>query len=259
MDNGSTEGSRAVSSLSWLEARKGAPMAGGNAIGGPAPAGNGGRSPAVPTELEALRAEVGELSRKLPTLPNWFATLCAICGLLAALVAVVGGIWGAYAYLSRAPKLSLIGGPTLALAFLPRLSSVTFEWAFSIGNDGDLPNVVTDLSARVDSRTDPPRQVVVFTSADFDCSTGQAKVSVPFPVGEGLPTPVTCSATASIPESGRAVLADGNPKQFVLSIVGQRGTNSRFSYCFDLPDEEISQLRSGGQEVSVRFVHSSCD
>src|SRR5208337_2094291 len=210
---------------------------------------NGHSLPANATELEMLQAEVNRIKQRLPSLPRWLTTAGAICGLIAALFSVVGGLWSAHVYLSSSPRLSLVAGPTLGLVYLPQEHRVTFTLPFSVANDGDRANVVTDLSAVLTDRTETSRRVAAFAATDFDCTTGQAKVPVPFTVGQGLPTSMVCTASAYVPESGRALFADGSPKQFVFSVTGQKNTAAELSYCFDLPDYAGSQLRAGDSRV----------
>lgn len=210
-------------------------------------------------ELETLRAEIDQLKQKQPSLPNWLVALGAVCGLCAALASVASGLWNAHAYLSSSPKLSVVEGPTLNLTYMPQQSRVMFSFTFSVANDGDQPNVVSDLSAKVTDRFDSSRQVGAFTSTDFECSTGNAKLSVPFTVGQGLPTSIACTASAYVPETGRAILADGNSKQFIFSMIGQKKTTGVLSYCFDLPDDATNQLRGRVRRVSVRFISPTCE
>jgi hypothetical protein len=191
---------------------------------GSASAVSGPQSTANSTELEKLRVEIDGLKQKLPSLPRGVTTAGAICGLIAVVFSLVGGLWSAYQYLSRSPKLSLVQGPILGFAYLPNNNKTTFTVTFSVANDGDLPNIVTDMSASVANRVAESQQIVFFDSADFDCASGQAKVSLPFTVGPGLPNSITCTAIAYVPESGRPILADGSAKRFSFLMMGQKGT-----------------------------------
>jgi hypothetical protein len=145
------------------------------------------------------------------------------------------------------------------LTYSPQGRKLSLVWSISIGNDGDLPNVVTNVSGEIHNSNDITKQVIVFGPTDIDCVAGQAKITVPFVVGQGLPISVTCTASAFLPESGRQILGDGASKDFTFSIKGQKQTSSSLRYCFDLPDQEIAQLSSKDQSLTDRFVYSSCE
>jgi hypothetical protein len=209
-----------------------------------------------PDGIEQLRTDIEKLKGQLPSTPNWLTLVGTVCGILAALV----GIWlGLHTYFWKAPRLSIVAGPTLALRYLPIQHRLSVEWTFSVGNDGDLVNTVSDGAGEVRDSADSSKQVIVFGAADLECTTGQAKVSVPFEVGPGLPVSVTCTASGYLSDRGRSLLADGAPKEFVFSLKGEKQSRARSGYCFDVPDEEASEFRSGGSIISDRFVFSSCE
>jgi hypothetical protein len=207
-------------------------------------------------DLALVRTDLARLKEKLPSIPNWLTVTGTVCGILAAIVSV--GI-GLHTYFWRVPQLNVVAGPTLALRYLPQQHRLGVEWTFSVGNDGDLANIVSDEASEIDDFSSASNQVIVFSPTDLDCTTGQAKVSFPFVVGQGLPVPVTCTANGYLSDQGRSILADGAAKKFVFSLKGRKQTESNLQYCFDLPDKEIGELRSGERTVAIRFVYSSCD
>jgi hypothetical protein len=212
------------------------------------------------TELEAdagvLRSEIERIKQKIPTFPNWLTVAGTVCGIVAAIVTIFSSL---HSYFWRTPQLRVVAGPTLMLKYSPQGRKLDLKWSFSIGNDGDLPNIVNNVAGEIHDSDDISKRVIVLGPTDLDCMAGQAKITVPFVVGQGLPISVTCTATAYLPELGRLILGDGASKEFTLSIKGQRQTSGISHYCFDLPDEEIAQLSSGDQKLSDRFVYSSCE
>ena len=193
--------------------------------------------------------------KKLLSFPNWLTNMGTVCGIFAAIVTVWVGL---HVYFWRTPKLSVVAGPTLTLRYLPPQHMLSVQWTFSVGNDGDLANIVSDGQGEIRDSAGGSEQVIVFSAADLDCATGEAKVAVPFVVGQGLPVSVTCTASGYLSDRGRSILADGASKEFVFSLKGQRQSGSKSRYCFDLPDEEANEFRSGGHMISDRFVFSSC-
>jgi hypothetical protein len=205
--------------------------------------------------LSVLRADLGRLKEKLPAIPSWLTITGVVFGILSAIVGVLVGL---HSFFWKLPRLSAVAGPTLALRYLPQMHELSVGWTFSVWNDGDLSNVVSDEAGEIDDSADASKKVVVFSPTEIDCTTGQAKVWVPFDVGQGLPVSVTCTADGFLSDKSRSMLSDGSPKKFKFSLKGQRRTSSNLEYCFDLPDREIDDLRSGTRAVSIRFVYSSC-
>lgn len=208
------------------------------------------------SDLATLRTDLEWVKEKPPSIPNWLTITGTVSGIFAAIVSVAIGL---HTYFWKVPKLNVVAGPTLGLTYLPQQRRLSVEWTFSVGNDGDLTNVVNDEAGEIDDFGGAPNQAITFSPTDLDCTTGQAKVGVPFNVGPGLPVPVSCTARAYLPDQGRSILADGATKKFVFSLKGQKQTSTSSQYCFDLPDNEISSLRTGMRVVSVRFMYSSCE
>jgi hypothetical protein len=206
--------------------------------------------------LAALRNDLEQLRQKISKFPNWLTVTGTVCGIAVAIVSIISGL---YSHFWRAPQLKLVASPTLTLTYSPQGRNLGLEWSFSIGNDGDLPNIVNNVTGEIHDSDDISKQIIVFGPTDLNCLAGQSKIRVPFVVGQGLPISLTCTAIAYLPEQGHLILRDGSSKKFTFSIKGQKQTSSSSEYCFDLPDQEITRLDSGNQKFSDRFVYSSCD
>jgi hypothetical protein len=220
------------------------------------------------TEKRTMRASVEEEEPQKSTgnpvkrqswLPNWAIDLGAVCGLVVAILTIGKFGWDVFMYFSSSPKLSLVDGPALELSYLPQQHRVDVVFPFAIQNEGERPNIVSALTASIVDRADPSKRVAVFTSTDFKCKTGQAKVSIPFTVANGLPASMECLASAYVPESGRGIFVNDNSKQFVLSAAGQKKTTSALSYCFDVPDYFSNGIRNGQSKVDVKFIAPYCE
>jgi hypothetical protein len=202
-----------------------------------------------------LRTDIEQLKRKVVPLPKWLTIAGVVCGIVSAIATTLNGL---HVYPLRNPELRAVAGQSLALAYSPKAKKLDLDWSFSIGNDGNVPNIVRNVAGEVHDLVDPTRSVIHFGPNDLDCTAGEAQIGVPFVVGQGLPKSLTCNASSYLPESGRLILGDGTSKEFTLLIEGDKQTSVTLKYCFDLPDQSVTEIRAGDQKMANRFIYPSC-
>jgi hypothetical protein len=181
--------------------------------------------------------------------------------MLGIVTAVVGGFRGTfdlYKWTTRAPLISMVPGPSLSMEYHPSRNRVKLEFSFSVANYGDEPNVVDRMDAQLSSISSAPEHTIQFSSLDFSCSSGGASVPIPFPLAPGLPVTVSCTAESDMPEGALAQLTQ-KENRFEVGLYGQKNSKGKMPFCFFVPSEVISDVRTSPQTpIKRRFLNPQC-
>lgn len=210
---------------------------------------------AVLPEIERIRSELNELKKRLP---DRMTKIGAILGIVTAVVGGVKGGFDLYKWLTRAPRIAVEAGPSLSMEYYPSKSRIKLEFAFSVANYSDEPNIVKEIDARLPNSSSSSQDAVLFSSLDFTCSSGDARVPIPFPLPPGLPVTVDCTAESDMPERVLNLLTQ-NENRFDVGLHGRQNSQARMSFCFFLPSEVILEAAASPQSpVKRRFVNPQC-
>jgi hypothetical protein len=176
--------------------------------------------------------------------------------------ALVGGIKGSfdfYKWLTRAPKIAMVAGPSLSMEYDTSRNRIKFDFTLSVANYGDEPNVVDGMDGRLSSGSISPQDRIQFSALDFTCSSGNARVPIPFPLAPGLPVTVSCMAESNMPERALDMLTQ-NENRFDVELHGLKNSEGLASFCFYLPADVIRQTTASPQiTIRRRFVNPQCD
>jgi len=215
-------------------------------------------SAAGSVDLAILRAEVDDLKKHQP---GWVARLGSYAGLIVAGITIIGAAWGAYRWFSSAPGISIFRNPTLEIHYSPRNKRIQLGFAFAIANYGDKDNIVEEITGSIERRLagNPTSAYIHFSTLDFVCFVDNARVPIPFPLRKSLPSSMSCSASGELLDRARDQILTQSVQTFEVVFRGQGGTQSTISYCFDLPDDAISEISTSKQPMKRRFVYADCE
>jgi hypothetical protein len=207
------------------------------------------------TEIEQIKSELAQLKKGLP---DRVTRIGAILGILTAAVGGVRGSFDLYKWMTRAPLVSMVPGPSLSMEYQPSKNHVKFEFSFSVANYGDEPNVVDKMDARLSNISSAPQNTVQFSSLDFTCSSGGASVPIPFPLAPGLPVTVNCAAESDMPEGALALLTQ-QENRLEVALYGQKHSKGQMPFCFFVPADVISEARASPRAIlKRRFLNPQC-
>jgi hypothetical protein len=212
-------------------------------------------SSVISPEIEQIRLELGQLKKRLP---DRVTRIGAILGIVAALVGGAKGGFDFYKWLTRAPKIAMVAGPSLSMEYEPLKNRIKFDFAFSVANYGDEPNVVDGMDAHLSSSSIPSENTVQFSSLDFTCFSGGGRVPIPFPLTPGLPVTVSCTAESDVPAQTLELLTQ-TENRFEVELYGRKNSKDRMPFCFFLPADVTHEATASPHSAfRRRFVNPQC-
>lgn len=206
-------------------------------------------------EIEQIKSEIAQLKKRLP---DRITKIGAILGIVTAIAGTVRGGFDLYKWLTRAPMISMVPGPSLSMEYQPSKNRIRLDFSFSVANYGDEPNVIDRMDARLTGIYSTPEDAIRFSSLDFTCFSGGAKVPIPFPLAPGLPVSVSCTAESDMPNAGLNLLTQ-KENRFEVALYGRMNSEGRMPFCFFVASEVVSETKASPQGiVKRRFLNPQC-
>lgn len=200
-------------------------------------------------QLDRERKGVAGLARR------WGAVVALVVGI----VAVPRGFVDVYYLAFGRPHTVLVQAKNLRVSYDSGERRVGLGFSFTLVNDGQKGDVIGEPRARLQIASLSTIATVDLPISNLDCSSQGAPMMAPFIVPVNSHVPLQCSFFADFEETVQAAFEQSGWQKLSVSFTGVNNKTHEVFFCFELEDEEISEIFRSEDGGDLEFGAANCN
>ncbi len=183
----------------------------------------------------------------------------AVVALLVAIVAVPRGFVDLKHLVFGRPDTLLVQSNNVRLFYEPGERMVGVGFSFTLINEGQKDDVIGEPRVNLARAALPLPQKWVLPISKLDCSTLGAPTPATFVLQENSHLPLECSLFAEFEETVQAAFEQSGWRKLSISFTGVNNKTHEVFFCFELEDEEISEIFRSEDGGDLEFGAANCN